>query len=429
MPIPSAVMGHVIGPKGSSVAGFRQATGVHVQVISNPQLPLGKLQIGPGLREAIDACCELVNNKLLEYVARGQGQAQATGIPANIPESLVDGQGNFVKVIPLEVDTAAQLAELQDLGPVYNTPDAITKELRIPQNLMGGIIGPRQMTLSTIRKTAKVRVEITSQPKPGQASEGATGILRVGPAPPHIIARAEELIQIKSEELLGHRPRSMGFAAATGGGVALSCLSLDNGMSFREQLDLLDAKGKANLKGQASLEDEQKRHQRKGRGGKDADIPEGFVQENVDIPKELMGAVIGQQGRGLMALQCKVKEEYGIDCNIKVGANPAKDPHLECGALRVGPVQEDKVLTVVRVIEERINECKAMAVQKGQFGFANSKGLKGYGMDMMKGKGDDHGKSKGKGGFGGFGNNMNGNMMGGNMGGGMMGGTPISKIP
>ena len=33
MEIPSAVMGHVIGPKGATVSNFRTTTGVHVQVI------------------------------------------------------------------------------------------------------------------------------------------------------------------------------------------------------------------------------------------------------------------------------------------------------------------------------------------------------------------------------------------------------------
>ena len=78
MEIPSAVMGHCIGPKGATISQFRQSTGVHVQVISNPSLPTGKLQIGPGPEESVDKCIDLVNGKLLEYVARGQAQAQAT---------------------------------------------------------------------------------------------------------------------------------------------------------------------------------------------------------------------------------------------------------------------------------------------------------------------------------------------------------------
>ena len=81
----------------------------------------------------------------------------------------MDEQRNFVPIMAKEIDPAAQLAELQDLGPAY--PGGIVKELIIPANLMGGIIGPRQTTLSQIRKAAKVRIEIASQPKPGVSSK------------------------------------------------------------------------------------------------------------------------------------------------------------------------------------------------------------------------------------------------------------------
>ena len=53
-----------------------------------------------------------------------------------------------------------------------------------------------------------MRIEIASQPKFGVQTEG---VLRLGPAPPDLIARAEELIQIKSEELDNLRPRSNGM--------------------------------------------------------------------------------------------------------------------------------------------------------------------------------------------------------------------------
>ena len=70
---------------------------------------------------------------------------------------------------------------------------------------MGGIVGPRQATLAMIRKTAKCRVELVSQPNLNSKDGNNDGVLRIGPAPEDILARCEELIQIKSEELLGVR--------------------------------------------------------------------------------------------------------------------------------------------------------------------------------------------------------------------------------
>ena len=69
MQIPSPVMGHIIGPKGATVSNFRSSTGCHVQVISNPAQEFGKIQIGPGPPENVDKCVEMVNGKLLDYVA------------------------------------------------------------------------------------------------------------------------------------------------------------------------------------------------------------------------------------------------------------------------------------------------------------------------------------------------------------------------
>jgi hypothetical protein len=58
-----------------------------------------------------------VNNKLLEYVAKGQAHATATGVPANIPPSLIDPHsGNFIPIVAIEIDVAKQQAELSDLG-------------------------------------------------------------------------------------------------------------------------------------------------------------------------------------------------------------------------------------------------------------------------------------------------------------------------
>ena len=112
-------MGHIIGPKGVTIAGFRQNSGCHVQVISNPIMPFGKVQIGPASLDKIATCVEMINAKLLDYVARGQAQAQITGMPAQIPPTLVDSEGNYVPIVALEIDTAQQLKELQDLGPTY----------------------------------------------------------------------------------------------------------------------------------------------------------------------------------------------------------------------------------------------------------------------------------------------------------------------
>lgn len=147
------------------------------------------------------------------------------------------------------------------------------KELTIPGNLMGGIIGPRQTTIAQIRKAAKVRIEIASQPKPGQI--GGEGVLRVGPAPPELITKAEELIQYKSEELLGQRPRhppSFGGAPPFGfGGGPSRPFGSGPGMG--------------------------------GGGGGDPSappvIPPGQKCAEVDVPKELMGAMIGAQGTGI----------------------------------------------------------------------------------------------------------------------------------
>jgi len=43
MEVPSGVMGHVIGPKGTTISAFRQASGVHVQVLSDPTQPFGTI--------------------------------------------------------------------------------------------------------------------------------------------------------------------------------------------------------------------------------------------------------------------------------------------------------------------------------------------------------------------------------------------------
>jgi hypothetical protein len=145
MEIPSAVMGHVIGPKGSSVAGMRQATGVHVQVISNPTMPFGKLQVGPGPTESVDQCIELVNNKLLEYVAKGQGQQQATGIPANIPACLVDVRLLFKCQKPSFPRESRKW--IKSIGSIYSVKHIFSWSLE-PSRESGASIGIRNTSLS-----------------------------------------------------------------------------------------------------------------------------------------------------------------------------------------------------------------------------------------------------------------------------------------
>ncbi|CAD7975969.1 unnamed protein product [Amoebophrya sp. A25] len=358
MEIPSAVMGHVIGLGGKTISEFRTSTGVHVQVISNPAMPFGKLHIGPGAAESVDKCVRMVNEKLLDYVARGQAQAQATGGALNIPPSLVDEQMQFVPVIGKEIDPAQQLAELQDLGPAY--PGGIVKELTIPSNLMGGIIGPRQSTLAQIRKAAQVRVEIASQPKPGVQSEG---VLRVGPAPPDIIAKCEELIQIKSEELLGQRPRT-------------------NPLTF------------ANI---ASGQPMPPQAQPRAPNTRSQDvIPPGQECREVEVPKELMGAIIGSQGSGIERVKSALTEN-GVNMAISISQNPARDSTLPCGKLKLGPALPEQVAKAVQIVEARIEECRVMRE-------SSKGGAPGGGKNMNKGGGafdPSKGKGKGVGKFGG----------------------------
>eukprot|EP00392_Amoebophrya_sp_AT5.2_P001919 g1924.t1 len=388
MEIPSAVMGHVIGPKGTTISQFRTSTGVHVQVISNPSMPFGRLQIGPGLVEAVDKCVQLVNEKLLDYVARGQAQLQATGMQPNIPPTMLDEQMNYVPIVAKEIDAAAQLAELQDLGPAY--PGGIVKELTIPANLMGGIIGPRQSTLAQIRKAAKVRIEIASQPKVGVVSEG---VLRVGPAPPEIIAKCEELIQIKSEELLGQRPRSnpMTFGAiaetlSNGGQMP------GGGGKGGPPPGFPTARGPnyGHGKGQAPTGQEE--------------CPPGMEFQEVEVPKELMGAMIGTQGSGIERLKSSFAAA-GFQMGVSISQNPARDATVDVGKLRLGPGVPEQVMEASRIVAARVEECRQMRDASKGIGkpdggkFDGGKG-KGYG----KFKGSDKGKGAAPGPYSGYGN-------------------------
>ncbi|CAD7957832.1 unnamed protein product [Amoebophrya sp. A120] len=392
MEIPSAVMGHVIGPKGATISTFRQATGVHVQVISNPQMPFGKLQIGPGALESVDQCVTLVNEKLLDYVARGQAQAQATGVPANIPPTMLDERGEYVAIVAKEIDAAAQLAELQDLGPAY--PGGIVKELTIPATLMGGIIGPRQSTLAQIRKAAKVRIEIASQPKVGTASEG---VLRVGPAPPDIIAKCEELIQMKSEELLGQRPRT-------------------NPLTFQQMAAGGDP-GAASHKGAGGYSG--------GEGGKKGGYnsgagdycPPGMEVAEVEVPKELMGAMIGSQGSGIERLKASFAASGIPQMSVSISQNPSRDPTVNCGKLKVGPGAPDQVAVAAKIVEERVKECEQMRdMSKGGGKFDGGKGKgKSFNKGYNKG-GWSNNYNQNDGGKGGWNNSKDGNNYGGKYG-------------
>jgi len=383
-------------------------------------MPFGRLQIGPGLVEAVDKCVQLVNEKLLDYVARGQAQLQATGMQPNIPPTMLDEQMNYVPIVAKEIDAAAQLAELQDLGPAY--PGGIVKELTIPANLMGGIIGPRQSTLAQIRKAAKVRIEIASQPKVGVVSEG---VLRVGPAPPEIIAKCEELIQIKSEELLGQRPRSnpMTFGAiaetlSNGGQMP------GGGGKGGPPPGFPTARGPnyGHGKGQAPTGQEE--------------CPPGMEFQEVEVPKELMGAMIGTQGSGIERLKSSFAAA-GFQMGVSISQNPARDATVDVGKLRLGPGVPEQVMEASRIVAARVEECRQMRDASKGIGkpdggkFDGGKG-KGYG----KFKGSDKGKGAAPGPYSGYGNpqmnpHMNGNpqMNPHMMQGGPMGYNPMGYNP
>jgi len=185
VPIPADLVGGMIGPGGSTINDLRKMSGPGVQIAILPASVPGGQQHAriSGAPPAIDNAEKLVRQKIEELMVRK-------------PMAPPGGPGGPMR---------PPLAPPPGLPPGASPPGMAggpveSREIGIPADLIGFLIGPGGSTINDLRKQAGPQVLIAIVPGSIPAAQGGQQLARIS-GTPAAVNTAEQLVRSKLQEL------------------------------------------------------------------------------------------------------------------------------------------------------------------------------------------------------------------------------------
>lgn len=212
LPLPTELVGSLIGRQGSSIHELerRAGGGVRIQV---PAAPAGKAVakvIGPPREAALGKALvqqrvDEIRRERLAYEGSGSGSSSSSSSPAQA--SLYSLAGGIRTIVPATAGVAPQSmspppAGLLGVGRAAATlPTESVEEVPVPVELVGALIGRQGACIGELQLRAGVGVHIQVQPPRGPSGQQLARVS--GPAPG--VTMGCRLVREKIEELRRER--------------------------------------------------------------------------------------------------------------------------------------------------------------------------------------------------------------------------------
>lgn len=198
VPIAADLVGGMIGPGGATINELRKQAGVSCQIAVLPaSLPGGPQTCRiSGAPPAIDHAEMLVKQRLQEVMngRRPPPMPQQQGMPPLM-------QGRPPMMAPPGPPGPP------GMSPGSDQPGVESREIPIPADLIGGMIGPGGTTINELRKQAGHTVLIAIVPGSVPAAQGGQQLARISGQPSGVVI-AEALVRAKLMELSEAKNRS-----------------------------------------------------------------------------------------------------------------------------------------------------------------------------------------------------------------------------
>lgn len=191
----------LIGRGGETVQGIRAKSGAEVKIDHLPSEPIGRVTVIGDVEKTEGMIKEALTAKGCPL--GGPGPPGLAGLP--LPPGVPGLPGAGLPGLPaLPAGTPATVGTLPGAMSPANAPPTgpvETRELAIPAELVGGMIGPGGATINDLRKQSGVGVQIAILPA---VVPGGQQNARISGAPP-AIDHAEKLVRTKLEDLMQAR--------------------------------------------------------------------------------------------------------------------------------------------------------------------------------------------------------------------------------